>query len=80
MPQTPPFYCPKSEGKARGKMFLTMQFLRRHYIGSKHGILQRYIRDELAEMRARDEQPYDDTWDIELGQSSLKNVKKDDPY
>ena len=45
LPQTPPFYCPKSECKARGKMFLTMQFLRQH-IGNKHGILQRYIRDE----------------------------------
>ena len=53
-----------------GQYFINPQALRRHYIGNKHGILQPWIEERQAEMRARGEQPYCDKLNHDKRQGS----------
>ena len=46
LPQTKPFFCPTQE--CQGRIFSDWQAMQRHYIGNKHGILEKYVYEYLG--------------------------------
>merc|ERR1719282_1341431 len=46
LPQTKPFFCPTQE--CQGRIFSDWQVMQRHYIGNKHGILEKYVYEYLG--------------------------------
>lgn len=49
MPVSKPFNCPIPECESRN--LSDWQAVMRHYIGNKHGILEKYVREELEDKR-----------------------------